>query len=232
MKKTARRILAAIMVLAMMLVCIPMASAANVNNGGSYYETGMGYDETARLKYGEISTIPFTKAPGAKHFELYSDNSEIINIPNCESAKAFAAGYGATFVYIYQYDKNYDFITVTREIVVVYDDEDENLTGRITDVYAGDITMKCDEVTCVGYSGETDGDVYWYTVIEGETCNAVSVYGDEIYSFDRGTDTIRVYAIDTNLNVVETTCTVTVRFTFFQWISNFFNSIFSWVMFR
>ena len=41
MKKTARRILAAVMVLAMMLACIPMASAASVSSD-SYYETGMG----------------------------------------------------------------------------------------------------------------------------------------------------------------------------------------------
>lgn len=223
MKKTAKRILAMVLVVITMFTFVTIASA----DGG--YAREPGYDGVIRIPYGEITTLTFPKAPGAKNFYYYSDDFTIVDIARYDSPKMYAVSDGATFVYIEQYDKNDEYITTTKYIVVVYDEYDEELTGKITDIYASDISMKCEETVYIDASWETDGEVYCYLLAENETGDSVYAYGSEVYAFDRGTDTIVVYGVDTNGNVVETTCNVTVRFTFFQWIKNLFNTLFSWV---
>lgn len=223
MKKTAKKILAMILVVITMFTFVTIASA----DGG--YEVRTGYDGVVRIPYGEITTLTFEKARGAKYFEFYSDDYTIVSIANYESPKMYAVSDGATFVYVYQFDKNGEFITYSKYIVVVYDEWLAGDDGRITDIYVPDISMKYDDVEYIEPCFETDGDVWCYTLAENDTNNAVSVFGNEIYTFDKGRDTIIVYGVDTNGNVVETTCTVTVRYTFFQWISNFFNSLFFWL---
>lgn len=231
MKKTARRILAAIMVLAMMLACVPMASAANTpDDGGYYYEEYSSYDGVVRIPYGKITNLTFTKSKGARSFYIYTSDCNIISIPDGNSPAMYGINDGAAFVYVEQFDKNDEYISTLKYIVVVYDSYDAQLTGRVTDVWANNISMKCEQYAYADCNVETEGDVYYYFLTDNITwdCTYACENGG-IYAFDRGTDSIQLFVVDTNGNVVSTTFDVTVRFTFVQWIRYIFTSMFFWM---
>ncbi len=219
------------MVLAMMLACVPMASAATVpDDGGNYYEEYRDYDGVVRIPYGKITNLTYTKFKGAKYFEFSSNDNTLVSVPDYTSPAMYGVNNGATFVYVAQYDKNSEYLGTKRYIVVVYDNYDAELTGSVTGVHANDISMKCDESAYIDCNVDTDGDVFYYYITENITYNCTYTYGDdEIHSYNRGTDIIQLFVVDTNCNVVSTSFNVNVRFTFIQWIRNLFNSMFFWM---
>ena len=230
MKKTARRILAAIMVLAMMLACVPMASAATTpDDGGNYYEEYCDYDGVVRIPYGKITNLTFTKARGAKYFSFYTDNQKIVNIPDSDSSAMYGADDGATFVYVVQSDRDYNIIATSKYIVVVYDKIDADFTGAVTEIHVEDISMKTGETKDITCWVHLEGSVTYYVLTTNLTCNCVDTDNHtELTAYKKGTDRIHVYVVDTNCNVVETEINVTVRFSLLNWIIERFLAFFWW----
>lgn len=249
MKKTTK-ILAVVLTLIMLLSTAPLfASAAGAAKPQAIKECSvfdgdeLKIDKTVRMELGE--TEYFTGMVGEQYSSaaIISDNWWSIEINYDEGedysvVESFTAvEYGVTVVTVEAFDADFDKIGEYTWLIVVVDPDG---MGEIAYMSADDATFRYKETWDKDYGYTT----FVYPNIEaadedGVYCAVVYVPTDNYYSSPVGTDgTIyteyvgssycNVYAIDAAGHIFQDTCTITVKYTFWQWLIRIFLLGFLW----
>ena len=243
MKKSLRKILAIVLCLSVFLTISPLAMAASTTSDDGYNFRGV-----YRVKYRQTLTVNIPKeVRAAEHYEIYIHNEDIAITTDISSKTINLVGYswGSTVLSYDIYEvyegidvygdtfEYYDYVDTYNYVVIVYDDEDAQLNGEVTDIYVNGVDTVCDQEGYLEYDWSTNGDVYVSTIVYYDGYG-IDVFDDGYYyAYDRGEVNGIIYAIDTNGNIVSDTFTITARYTPWQWIknvfSNIFNFLFGWI---
>lgn len=229
MKKSFKRILAFILVAAFMLAGVQSASAAEA----STYD-GWEYMNIEGTYLVDIDGFCPTDIPlildNAEYFEFYSYDSEIVRVVN-DGNSLFGVSFGATVIEIEQYDSDYDYVGSIYCLAVVVDEYDRQNDGYLVSAYGYDETINYKQETWLTPEIYTEGEdtVYCYTVILNPYSGDASYVEQNGYVYGTGTGTDYYYGVvvDTNGNYEYVDFSVTVKYSFVQWLIRIF--LFGWI---
>ena len=161
---------------------------------------------------------------GAEYFEVYSSDESVVEVDE-SGTDAYAVNEGIALITIEQYDEDYNYLGYERNFAVV---SETRCDGHIEDITALDVTFN--------YKSEqnldspfllTSGDVDFYSfyvTLDGDVY--VDDYGN-VDTYTVGSSTVACFAVTTSGSISATTCEVTVRYSFFQWLIRIF--LFGWI---
>lgn len=248
MKKGFRNFLALVLCLIVAVSASPLTIAALQSEAqtiSSQSAAGYNFRGSYRVKISKSITVDIPKAvTSAQNYNFYIVNTEIASVKKVSgSNKVSVTGewYGATVLTFYTYKTRvvneggksrteYEYLDEYNYAVVVYDDEDEQLTGKVTSVSVDDVTATTGKEGKFKWSYKSSGEVYTHTIFYTDDANGImSYYEDDgtFCTFADGTADFICYLIDTNGNIVSDTfkVTSTSKVSFWQRIVNFFKSI-------
>lgn len=248
MKKGFRNFLALILCLIVVVSASPLAIAVSQNEANAISSNatfGYNFRGVYRVKISKSINVDIpSAATSAQNYNFYIVNTEVASVKKVSgSNKVSITGewYGATVLTFYTYktrtvkDGNktrteYEKLNEYNYAVVVYDDEDEQSTGKVTSVTVNDVTATCGKEGKFKWNYKASGDVYAHTIFYTDDANNImSYYEDDgtFCTFADGTADFICYLIDTNGNIVSDTfkLTSTSKISFWQRIVNFFQSI-------
>ncbi|MGN1479179.1 MAG: hypothetical protein ACI4XH_05375 [Acutalibacteraceae bacterium] len=229
MKKSFKRILAFVLVAAFMLAGVQSASAADVatyDGAGSEYIDieGTFLVDLEGFCPGDIPNV----LDNAEYFEFYSYDYDVVDIVDGD---LYGVNYGATVIEIEQYDSDYDYVGSIYCLAVVVDEYDRQNDGYIVEAYGCDETINYKQETWLEPYVETEGEdyLYYYTVILNPYSGDASYVEQNGYVYGSGTGTDYYYGVvvDTSGHFEYVDFSVTVRYSFVQWLIRIF--LFGWI---
>ena len=232
MKKGFKKVLAIVLCLTVLMSVQTVAFAAPATTSADF-DWGYEFQGLYSVKEGQIISVDIPGAVlAAEDSYIDVENTDIaIKADNPVAGKISLVGvhYGATVLTFEAYNGYhgdddwwyYDDCETFNYLVVVYDDVDlEYTTGKITDVFVYDTTVKAGEVGTLDYDVELDGDAQYYSVVYIDVCDGGIIEDDGYYeTYDRGSIEGIMYFVDINGNYVFDTFTITVKFTPWQWFT-------------
>lgn len=237
MRKTMKKILAVVLCLSVLLTISPIAFAKEViADDGGYNFKGV-----YRVQQGQLIKIQVPESiRGAEAHTFYIDDESIaVSTQEDESGYISVIGrlWGATVISFESYNVEkeeidgelcdvYETVETLNYVIMVFDEEDANMTGKVTGVTVGDVNCHYDDEGELNYEVEQDGEVYYDTIVYFEDDGFVFDNYGSYHAYDRGNGEGILYVIDTNGNIVSDTFTATAKMTPVQWIKSIIRDIF------
>lgn len=222
MRKGLKRIFALFMALIMLMGGSLSAAAANEMSRENDYIDCLSDIEFEGTFYIDIDGYTAADVPnvlrGAKYFEVYSDDEEIVSVT--DDNVLYGECCGATIITFDEYDRNHDYIGSVYCLAIVRDDWDKKAKGSLVEAYDMYYSLNYKDVTYLAPDVKTRGDICTYIILPSYYIgDAISVEGsDFVYAYARGTDTFTAIVVDTNGNYQYVDVTFDVQYTFLQWI--------------
>lgn len=229
MKKSLKRILAFILVATFMFAGVQSANAADASTydgaGSEYIDfEGTYFVDIEEFCPGDIPNV----LDNAVSFEFISYNYDVVDIVDGD---LYGVDYGATVIEIAQYDNDGDYVGSVYCLAVVVDEYDRQNDGHIVEAYGNDVTINYKQEAWLEPYVEVESEdyLYYYTVILNPYTGSASYVDEDGYVYGTGTGTDYYYGVvvDTSGNYEYVDFSVTVRYSFIQWLIRIF--LFGWL---
>ena len=242
MKKSARKILSVILAVVTLLSLTVMASAKEAKPLG--YIEGIPVKSKIVLDLGQTYTIPAVK--GAEDYSAWymgdNDYSVSAYLEEGKTPVLFARDEGVALYEVIAYDvttyyedgeKYYNYETIDDYFIIIavrpYKETNFDF-GEVTDIYMPDVEITYKNESYVYPDIYTDDDyAYYCTYFVNHDYNYVDLYEDGTVcgSYKSGTDNCACYVVDAQGNVYSQDFSITVKYSFVQWLIRIF--LFGWI---
>lgn len=246
MKKTSKKILSAVLALIMLMSMTLIASAKEKKPLG--YIEGIPVRARYEINVGDFFEIPEMKNADEICASTWGDSYYIAEVlyddEGMNATEIFAKEAGVAVINIWGYEKEFDYYDEEYDedvyyynliddyfiIVVINPRNHAYDLGEVTDMYMPDITLNYKDSTYIFPEIETGEDgafmCTFYILNGGDDC--AWLYDDGyVEAFDRGTMDATCYLIDAQGHVYSSDFSVTVKYTFWQWIIKIL--LFGWI---